>query len=444
MDLKRLQFYISNHIGQQEQIREGKRYYANKTDILNEGIVPKENKDDPLRNADNRINHNFHQVLVDEKTSYLFTYPVMINLGDDTLEEKVNDILGDEWNKTLKELCVEASNTGVAWLHYWIESEDNKNVFNYACMNTEEIIPIYSEGIKKELEQLIRYYNVQELTEQNTFINYAIIEYWNKEEYIYYKLKDSFNSNNVVEKIEFAHSFKQVPYIEFDNNTLKQGDLNKYKKLIDLYDRVTSGFANDLEDIQQIIYILQGYGGEDPEEFMRDIKRFKMIKAEAEGGAVSTLQIDIPVEARKVLLEQLKKQIFESGQGLQQDIESVGNASGVTLKFFYRKLELKAGLLETEFRTAINKLIRVILDTMFNIQEQVKIVQTWTRNAIQNDLENTQIAQQSYGILPLEIILRNHPWVEDIEEAKELIKQQEQEQMFDNDYANLGAIPNEE
>ncbi len=54
-----------------------------------------------------------------------------------------------------------------------------------------------------------------------------------------------------------------------------------------------------------------------------------------------TLEIEIPVEARKVILEILKKQIYESSQGLQQDVESVGNASGVALKFFYRKLELK-------------------------------------------------------------------------------------------------------
>ena len=114
-----------------------------------------------------------------------------------------------------------------------------------------------------------------------------------------------------------------------------------------------SGYANDMEDIQQIIYILENYGGQDLDEFKTNLKRYKTIEVETNEiqgkGDFRTIQIDIPVEARKVILEELKKQIYEFGQGLQQDIESFGNASGVALKFFYRKLELKSGITETEF-----------------------------------------------------------------------------------------------
>ncbi len=38
---------------------------------------------DPLRSADNRIAHNFHQILVDEKASYMFTYPVIFDIEND-------------------------------------------------------------------------------------------------------------------------------------------------------------------------------------------------------------------------------------------------------------------------------------------------------------------------------------------------------------------------
>ena len=53
-------------------------------------------------------------------------------------------------------------------------------------------------------------------------------------------------------------------------------------------------------------------------------------------GDLRTLTIDIPVEARNSLLEFLKKQIYTAGQALSRDVTSVGNASGQTLKFFYR------------------------------------------------------------------------------------------------------------
>lgn len=190
-----------------------------------------------------------------------------------------------------------------------------------------------------------------------------------------------------------------------------------------------SGFANDLEDIQQIIYILENYGGTDLKQFLGDLKRYKAIKTnsgiQGASGGVKTLQIEIPVEARKVILDILKKQIYESGQGLQQDIESFGNASGVALKFFYRKLELKSGLTETEFRDGFDILIKAILKHL-NIQGEM-IQQTYTRNMISNDLENAQIAQASVGVIPNKYILRNHPWIDDPEEAEELMKKENEE-----------------
>ena len=103
---------------------------------------------------------------------------------------------------------------------------------------------------------------------------------------------------------------------------------------------------------------------------------------------------------------------------MQQDVESVGNASGVALKFFYRKLELKSGLLETEFNSSYNKLIRAILKFL-SINENKKISQTWTRNMISNDLETAQIAQMSLGVIPEKFIYKNHPWIDDPEEAED-------------------------
>ena len=110
----------------------------------------------------------------------------------------------------------------------------------------------------------------------------------------------------------------------------------------------------------------------------------------------------------------MKKQIYESGQALQQDTESYGNASGVALKFFYRKLELKAGMMQTQFKKGFSTFIRAILKYL-TCDVNMKIIQTWTRNMISNDKENSEIAQNSNGIISQKTILKNHPWVEDPE-----------------------------
>lgn len=108
----------------------------------------------------------------------------------------------------------------------------------------------------------------------------------------------------------------------------------------------------------------------------------------------------------------------------------------VALKFFYRKLELKSGLLETEFKMSFNKLIQAILRHL-GVSEYKKINQTYTRNMISNDLENAQIAQSSVGIISTKTIVKNHPWVEDPEDE---MKQLEEENKMVDEYEEVFGV----
>jgi SPP1 family phage portal protein len=441
MNLKRIKNKIIDSEIEINNIKEAKKYYKNENLILEKGVSV---KGSPIRNADNRIPHNFHEILTDEKASYLFTYPVLIDVdGNTSTNEKVMEVLTDDFPRKIKNQCIEATNGGTSWIHYWKKEDVAPVQFKYALVSTEEIIPLYSSGLERDLESIIRHYTLTEYNEvDEEDVAYKYIEYWTNKDWTTWKIKasDDISVDNCVVGYPLIvnHALEEVPFIEFANNSKKQSDLAKYKRLIDLYDRVMSGFANDLDDIQEIIYILKGYGGQDLGEFLGDLKTYKAIKTDGEGNTgVETLQIDIPVEARKLILEILKKQIFESGQGLPQDIGSVANTSTTTLKFFYRQLELKSGLTETEFRGSISKLVKAILKHL-NLSH-TKINQTWTRNMISNDLEMAQICKESDGIIPDELILRYHPLVDDLEEAKKLKQEEKDEQnkLFEYNYSNL-------
>ena len=78
-----------------------------------------EQGENPLRNADNRIPLNFHGLLVNQKASYMFTAPPLFDLGNKASNKALTAFLGDKYAKTCKDLCVEASNASVAWLHLW-------------------------------------------------------------------------------------------------------------------------------------------------------------------------------------------------------------------------------------------------------------------------------------------------------------------------------------
>lgn len=432
----RLRNYVRRRNENKDAITVGKDYYHNKTLIKETGVVPK-TKSNVLRNADNRIAHNFHQLLVDEKVAYMFTYPILIDVDDnEAINERVDDTLGQEFVRKMKDLGVEASNTGCGWLHYWA---NEKNEFKYEKVESEQILPFYSDDLERELIEVLRTYKVVEYDDNLTAIEFIVVEDWTKDTFDQYKFRYTIDGQDESQLKGIRHNFGRVPFIPFANNSDETSDLIKYKDLVDLYDRVVSGYANDIEDIQEVIWVITNYDGKSG-DFLKDVKKYKTVFLEDEGdgakGDVRTLSVEIPVEARNSLLELLKKQIYESGQGLQQDNENFGNASGVALKFFYRKLELKAGLLETEFRESINKLVEAILD--FYHLPHKKISQVWSRNMIASDLETSQIATQSVGIIPEKLILQNHPWVEDVDEAERLLEEEEEKEVESfNIYPNM-------
>lgn len=425
------------------------RYYRNKNDILTLKKKDSEDSENPLRNADNRISSNFHGLLVNQKASYLFTAPPLFDVGNKNANKKITEILGDVYPKTCKDLCINASNNGVAWIHYWI---NEKEEFEYGVIDSKQIIPIWSTSLNKKLIAVLRVYdNIDEDGE-----TYNIYEYWTDIECNAFKKKANesidaclksykmFTSSIVdTETMEmtdtFKHNFGRVPFIPFFNNNIMTSDLDNVKPLIDVYDKVFSGFVNDLEDIQEIIFILSGYEGESLGEFLTQIKKYKTIKVENNGDSdkngqsgLSTLTIDIPIEARKELLGTTRKAIFEQGQGVDPQPDRFGDASGVALKFMYSLLELKAGLTETEFKLSFGEFIRAICQHL-NV-ECKSIAQTWTRTAITNDSELSDICSSSVGVISNKSIIKNHPFVEDVDaEEKQIQMEKEQnEKMYPN------------
>lgn len=445
---KVLERYTKKHDDYVKECEVATRYYSHKNDILYDSAPANRNKDksdNPLRAADNRIPHDYHAQLVNQKAAYLLSYPPTFETGNDQLNQKVMEALGDNYSKICNTLCTNASNYKSAWLHVW---KDVKNNFKYAPVPSMQIIPIYSTSLLNELNAVIRMY-VEYQSEDDKYC--TIYEYWDEEGCTTFKkLKDSISLGDLQEAERFTtvdldnststennyykHGFNGVPFIEFANNNIKDSDLTKIKPFIDVIDNILSGYVNDVDDIQQLIWVLTNYGGTDLDEFRNDLKKYKTISMQSNGAddksGVSTIAVDIPVEARNKLIEICRKQIYEQGQGLDPHPEGgYSNSSGEALKFMYSPLELKAGLMEIEFRSGFNQLIRFIAQSV-GYSDNFTITQTWTRNAIKNDLEMCQIAKESYGIISQKTILKNHPWVEDVEQE---LKDIEEENKLEED-----------
>ncbi|KSV60340.1 portal protein [Acetivibrio ethanolgignens] len=437
---------------------EAKRYYRNENDILTKGArrEKEQSEDTPIRSADNRISHNFHGLLVNQKTAYMFTASPLFDIGNPEANKRIANVLGDKYAKVCKDLCINASNASVSWLHYW---KDEKGTFKYGVIESEQIIPVWSSDLERELQSVLRVYR----RTQDDGKTYTVYEIWTEKEcqsfirqenlsvdigLSYYSILD-FSVVDTSEGSIYDHGMERVPFIPFFNNNVNTNDLKNIKGLIDAYDKVYSGYVNDLEDIQEIIFILSGYGGTDLKEFMQDLKLYKAVKLDADSDkpGLSTLAIDIPVEAREKLLAMTRKEIFEQGQGVDPQPESFGNKSGEALKFMYALLELKAGLMETEFKLGFGELVRAICQYL-NVPCET-LTQTWTRTSIKNDTEISDICRNSVGIISNKTVLKNHPLVENAEEeekqiAKEKKEAEESEQEYKRAFADKSGDVDEE
>lgn len=419
---------VASEMARNGAAMEGKRYYENDNGIrrkkrVDELLAGARRDRNPLRNADFRVSHNWHQLLVNQKASYMFTYPPMFDCGIDVINEKINAVLGEEFPRKVKNLAIDAANCGIAWLHCWVDSKGN---FHYNTVPMEEIYPLYDGGLDPSMEYLLRIYDIRERDDSMV----RKVEIWNEREALFFRKEStgSLEPDRCFDRGKYCweHGMGEIPFVPFYNNRSHSGDLSMVKDLIDQYDLVVSGFANDLADIQEVIFVLRNYGGEDLNTFLSELKRYKAIKVEGDSlnaGGVETMSIEIPIEARVKFLEILKRQIFISGQGVDPDPAAFGNSSGVALKYLYSLLEIKAGLLETEFRSGFKTFLRLVLRYL-NAPEDLPVIQIYTRNAIENDLEAAEIAQKSEGLISRETVLRNHPWVENLALERESLAHQ--------------------
>ena len=425
------------------------KYYRNENDILREDAddtrVQHNKTDDtnPLRNADNRVSHPWHRLLVNQKASYAMATPPKFDVKDKHLNDEVTKLLGDSYSKIAKDLAVNASNAGIAWLHIW-RDENKQNFFRYAVVDSKQIVPIFSKKLGNELIGVLRIYD--DYSESGDVI--TVYEYWNDVECaMFAKQKgqtvediEAYNAFNLIDistgtaaeqTNTYKHGWEDIPFIPFRNNADELSDLALYKDLIDVYDKIYAGFVNDLDDVQEIIFVLTNYGGQKKQEFLDDLRNYKMVKIDDFGdgtkSGVDTLAVDIPTDARDKLLEITRESIFVNGQGVDPQKNIGQNNSGAALDHMYSLLELKTSAMETEFHQGFAKLVRFILKYS-KANADIEITQTWKRNVINNEYETAQTVSLLANVTSKETIAKANPLVANWEDELEAQRIEDEEE----------------
>lgn len=114
------------------------------------------------------------------------------------------------------------------------------------------------------------------------------------------------------------------------------------------------------------------------------------------------------------------------------------------MKYMYSLLELKASMLETEFKVGFAELVRFILEYS-GVDSDVQVKQTWTRTAINNDLEQADIVAKLASSTSKENIAKANPIVESWEdELVALEKEVAESKRMEEDYRTSEIDEDEE
>ena len=445
------------------KMREGERYYQCEQDVVYKDFRVKAvsetyhredgTEDDGIVQFSNpnRSNHHcvnpFQHILVAQKAAYLVGREPNITVKGAMEEEELKqyeamllEVADERFNRVLHDWVIGASNKGIEYLHIYYD-EDGR--LCYCIVPAEQIIPIFENQNNEELQEVIRYYNITVL-ENGKEQERLVVERWSKENVTYYQqdrrgaFKKMEGDNNpfphwldvtlVDEKPTkvLEHGWGRVPFIPLRNNSREITDLELIKGLVDAYDLLSSEGTNNLLDLVELYWVIEGYGGEAANAIAKKLQVNKAVHINDPSGKVEAKQITLPVEGRLQWMKMLRKDIFHFGMGVDTDSEELGKApSGVSLKFQYAMFHLKINGIVPEVKRAIKEFFRYVtedrnrkLGTDFNWK---KIEISLNLSSIQDDKETTEIIALSKGMVSEKTLLGRHPFVDDVNAEMEQI-----------------------
>ncbi|WP_181218864.1 phage portal protein [Bacillus subtilis] len=437
---------IDKHEYERDKMLEGVAYYMNQADIKKklryyyEGGIRKVDTDKP----NNRISHNWHKLLVQQKTQYLVGKPITFNAEDENFLKLVNDFVNEEFDDVLNQLLKNASNKGREWLHPFVDEEGK---FDFIRIPAEEVCPVYDTTKKRNLLYAIRYYDIKTIDDE--FIRK--VELYTDQQIFYYIMHDGElvldfeykrNPESHFYLGETGYGWGRVPLIEFKNNDEGVSDLVFYKDLIDQYNNTISNNANTFDEMQDVIYELKNFGGQDLGEFMTNLKHYKAVEVGEDGG-LELKTVDVPIDSANTHLDRLEENIYRFGQGVNNNPDKVGNSpTNVAIKNLYSLLDLKANEAERKFRPALHAFFWFFTEylkmTGQGEYDPTLLQMTFNRSRMTNELEEVQMGSQSTDISK-ETRLAHHPWVDDVEAELKRIKDEEEE--YRNSMPPLTDIP---
>ena len=332
----------------------------------------------------------------------------------------------DVYKRQIQDMTTEAANKGFSAAHIYYDEEGK---LGYALIPSEQLIPIFDSTDREVLAGMIRYYQ-KPVVENGQRKMKSMVEYWTEETVTIFTKNEGGREWKTWEKPHWvsvsqqegkslAHGWGRPPFLLLKNNADMTGDLTLIKGLIDAYDLISSEGTNDFLDLVGLYWAVCGYSGETAKAIARKLQVNRAVNVSDASGSIEARQVNLPVEGRIEFLRMLRRDIFHFGMGIDVDSELFGTSpSGVSLKFRYAQLDLKANAIAVRLKRLIREMARFFIEDHNRRNgdswDWKDVEVSLNRTMITNDKETVEMIASSQGLVSRRTLLMKHPFVEDI------------------------------
>lgn len=417
---------IGQHAYERERLERLKRAYENKRDILTRS------RSTGLPN--NRLAHGYARYIVTMAAGYLIGKPV--EYGAPEGMEKALEALNDAYTHAdIQSIDAEnATNAAIFGKGVELFYADEQSAPKSVALTPLSAFVVYESSA--EQKPLFGVYTVKKLKLDGDENGYTVHVYTGSNEYVY-ELKQFADIKSAVPNEIIPHYFGSVPMLEYWNNESESGDFEQVQTLIDAYDVLQSDRINDKEQFVDALLVLYGgmmendANGRTPAQQLREDKLLTLPDKDCGAEYLTKSLGENDVE---VLKNAIKDDIHKFSMiPDMSDEKFAGNTSGVAMRYKLLGMEQLMRIKERWFKEALRERVRCFAHFLAvkgkPALDADAVTMTFTRSLPQNELEQAQTVQAyaGMGIVPDEALMTQVPFISDVADALEKLKQQKDE-----------------
>lgn len=389
----------------------GQRYYEGEHDIRNYRVffINADGKAQEDKTKSNiKISHPFFMEQVDQLVQYILSGEEGFMRSDDPDLQAELDTYFNENEDFMAELYDIITGTAAKGFEYAYAYKNADDRTAFQCADSIGVVEVRAKETDDGCDYVIFHY-IDRIGKDNKEIRR--IQVWNDKETHFFCQEgdgqiiedDSVELNprpHIVyqkdnDEATYFDGFGFIPFFRLDNNKKQQSGLKPIKELIDDYDLMSCGLSNNIQDANEVLYVVKGFQGDNLDELQLNTRTKKLVGVD-EDGDLDIKTIDIPYQARQTKLELDEKNIYRFGQGLNTaGLKDTTATTNLAIKTAYSLLDLKANKLEIRLKQFMRKLLKVVLKEINDLKEtdyqQKDVYFNFEREIPTNAQENAQI-----------------------------------------------------